>query len=73
MLYIGVIEESGINCLYISSLPVDDKDFYTESVLADCSIRGCKDFKTASVDLRILKNKLTNGGIPSNLISMEDV
>jgi hypothetical protein len=71
-LYIGIIENEGINRLYISSVPVDDDRFETESVLADCSPRGLKNTEAAMLDLRILRNKLTNGDIPNKLIVMED-
>lgn len=71
-IHIGVIENEGINRLYISSVPVDDDRFESESVLADCSPRGRKNTEAAMLDLRILRNKLTNGDIPNKLIVMED-
>lgn len=71
-IYIGVIEDSGENRLYSSSVPVEDENFETESVFADCSPRGKKDHNAAIIDLRILRNKLTNGDIPNKLIVMDD-
>ena len=71
-IYIGVLEDNGINRLYISSVPVEDERFEGESVFADCSPHGRKNLATAKTDLRILRNKLTNGDIPNKLIVMED-
>jgi hypothetical protein len=70
-IYIGVIEDGGTNRLYISSVSADDDRFDAESVLADCSRLGRKDIRVANTDLNILRNKLTNGGIPNALIVME--
>lgn len=71
-IYIGFLEDGGVNRLYISSVPVDDRNFENESVLADCSPRGKKDTEAAKLDVRILRNKLTNGDVPNRLIVMED-
>ena len=71
MIYIGIIEDGGVNRLYISSVSTDDEHFDTESVFADCSRYGRKDFEVAKTDLRILRNKLTNGGVSNSLIVME--
>lgn len=70
-LFIGVIEEAGVNRLYISSVSVEDEKFDTEHVMADCSDRGKRDFATAKIDLRILRNKLTNGGVPHANVVIE--
>jgi hypothetical protein len=72
MIYIGALEDNKVNRLYISSVPVDDPHFDTESVLADCSPRGRTDWSAAMLDVRILRNKLSNGGVPHNLITMDD-
>ena len=70
-LFIGVIEEAGVNRLYISSTSVEAEGFDNEHVMADCSDRGKRDFEVAKVDLRILRNKLTNGGVPNANIVVE--
>lgn len=71
-LFIGVLADNGVNRLYISSVSADDDKFEGESVLADCSPRGKKDYATAKQDLYILRNKLTNGDVPHKVIVMED-
>lgn len=71
-IYIGVLEEGGVNHLYISSVLVLDQHFETESIRVECTPHGRKNFDSAKTDLRILRNKLTNGDIPNRLIIVED-
>lgn len=70
-LFIGVMIDRSINRLYISSVSVEDENFDTEHVYADCSFRGTVDYNVAVQDLRILRNKLTNGGVPNANIVVE--
>ncbi len=70
-IHIGVLIERSINRLYVSSVSIDDEKFDTEHVLADCSPRGAIDYNVAVQDLRILRNKLTNGDVPNANIVIE--